>query len=73
MRYKDKRGWLFEVRSGTYGWTIYCNNPEKERWWPWPCAGWYEKMKNAEWTLKRFAKLRGWEEQESDSSAQSAV
>ncbi len=63
MRYKDKRGWLFEVRQGLHiaGWTIYSFNPKKEKWWPWPCACWYETQKQAEKFLQRFARERDWQ------------
>lgn len=72
MRYKDKRGWLFEVRPGTYGWTIYCYNPKKQLWWPWPCTCWYGSKKEAERALVRYAKERGWGEVESDLPASPA-
>lgn len=63
MRYKDKRGWLFKVDHGTYGWTIYCYNPKKEIcWrWPWPCANWHGGKKEAEMELERHAKKRKWD------------
>lgn len=61
MRYKDKRGFLFEVRHGSYGWTTYCYNPKKNIWWPWPCCSWYRSQKEAEHQLLRYAKLRGWQ------------
>ncbi|MBQ9698247.1 MAG: hypothetical protein IJV46_06890 [Acidaminococcaceae bacterium] len=66
MRYKDYRGWLYEVRQGLHiaGWTIHCFNPKKNKWWPWPCASWYEKQGQAERVLKKTAADRGWEKVE---------
>lgn len=75
MRYKDKRGWLFEVSRGKRDilWTIYSYNPTKEKWRAWTCANWYGSKEKAEEKLKRFAKERGWEKVESDSPARPAV
>jgi hypothetical protein len=69
MKYKDKRERIYEVRQGNtlYPlWSIHCFNPLKNKWWPWPCASWYESKNLAERDLKRFAMKRGWEEVSKD-------
>lgn len=66
MRYKDKRGWLFEVRRPEHSvlYAICSYNPEKGKWRVWTVSNWYGNQKAAEKAAWRFAKERGWEEVE---------
>lgn len=62
MQYKDKRGWLFEVRQGADSteYSTYCYNPQKKKWSAWPCANWHGSKTDAEREMQRYAKKRGW-------------
>lgn len=68
MRYKDDRDWLFEVRAGLGGslYSVYCHNPQKDKWSAWPCASWYGTFREAEKILKRYAVKRSWKAVEQD-------
>ncbi len=63
MMYSDERGFLFIVKHGTYGWTIYCFNPKKKIWWPWPCTSWFITKREAVLALMRHARKRSWQKE----------